>query len=81
VDSTGLREQLRADYIEMMESLSQTLKSLETAVRSIQDILGGMPSGVTFGQVGEIVDLALRAQKEWSSAQTLWAVMRGTWWD
>jgi hypothetical protein len=81
VDVTERREQLRTDYVEVMERLSQTLRSLETAVRSTQDILTSMPSVVTFGQVDEIIELALRAQKEWSSGRTLWAAMRGTWGD
>jgi hypothetical protein len=81
VDVTELRELIRGDYIDVMGSLSQTLKNLETAVRSAQDVLTRRPSDMPFGQIGDIVDLALRAQQEWSSAQTLWAAMRGTWWD
>ena len=81
VDARALREQLRADYVEVVEHLSQTLKRLETAVKSTQDRLINGSSEVTFGRVDDIIDLALRAQKEWSSAQTLWAAMRGTLWD
>jgi hypothetical protein len=81
VDVTVRHEQLRADYVQVMERLRQTLKSLETFVRSTQDVLTSMPSEVTCGQVDEIMELALRAQQEWASAQALWAAMRGTWWD
>ena len=81
VDVIELREQLRDDYFNVMRSFIQTINSLETAVRSTQDILDSRSLDVTFDQVGEIVDLALRAQKEWSSAQALRAAMRGTWWD
>jgi hypothetical protein len=77
VNVTELREQLEHDCVHAIRSFNQTIKNLEAAVRSTQDVLDRNPWDVTFGQVGEIVNLALRAEKEWSSAQALLAAMRG----